>query len=180
MNWLKTNLNLDIKMKTHPADQGKYSPEVEEILHKRPSLLVRKGIFLLTMLVALLLIGSHFIKYPEKLAASITFDTLSINDSAFYRGQLILTSAAASIVKPGQPVVMNLNTVPPGIPIEVTGAVESIIPMGHGDYYEVHILPHTTEQLSGYTGTAYIMIGNASLLSKILNPVFAVFRSADQ
>lgn len=167
-------------MKKHSTDQGKYSPEVEEILHKSPSFLVRNGIFLVAILVALLLISSYFIKYPENLAASVTFNTLASNDSSSCTGQLFLTSAASSNVKPGQPVVMVLNTTPQGPILEVAGTVKELIPVGKGDYYRVLILPDGTYQLFGYSGTAYILIGEASLLARVLNPVFAVFRSADR
>lgn len=193
MNWLKINLNWGTRMKQQPTDHTKYSKEVEEILRKKPAFLVRKGILLLTILVALLLVVSHFIKYPEKLTASVTFEATTknvsapinhsaalINDSALMYGQIILTSAAASIVEPGQPVLMFLQATPESLPIEVKGTVDSLLPMGNGDYYTVLVIPAEPIQLFGYQGKAYISIGEASLLSKILNPVFAVFRSAGQ
>jgi len=166
-------------MKNHTPDQGKYSPEVEEILHKQPALLVRKGILLLAILVVLILAGSHFVKYPDRLAASVVMDTLSFSDSACCMGELILTSAAASIVKPGQEVVMSLQSGREGTPVEVKGKVLTVLPMGGGDYFKVLIRPDTSINDYGFTGTAYIMIGETSLLSKIFNPVLAVFRSAD-
>ncbi|MFH1295783.1 MAG: hypothetical protein ABIJ04_00720 [Bacteroidota bacterium] len=167
-------------MTQQPTDQEKYSREVEEILHKRPALLVRKGILLLTILVILLLVGSHFIKYPEKLTASVTFDTVAVHDSILLQGRIILTSAAASIVKPGQPVVMLLRTTPESTPVDVTGTIEALLPMGRGDYYTVLVQPDTQTELLGHEGTASILIGETNLLTQILNPVFAVFRSADQ
>ncbi len=179
MNWLRINLNWDIKMKKQLPDQGKYSPEVEEILHKQPSLLVRKGILFLAILVVLILCGTHFIKYPDRLAASVIMDTLSVNDSTFCMGELILTSAAASIVTPGQQALMLIQSGPEGIPVEVSGKVLTILPIGYGDYCKVLIQPDTSINVYGYTGTAHIMIGETSLLSKILNPVLAVFRSGD-
>jgi len=180
MNWLKINLNLDTKMQTTSSDKGKYSPEVEEILLKKPSLLVRQGILMLAILVAGILIGSGFIRLPEKLSASVTFDTLEVNGSVVWVGQVILTSAAASVVESGQPVAMVIQAVPQASPVNLTGVVETLQPIGHGDYYRVFILPDKAGKPEGSSGTADILIGEASLLSKILNPVFAVFRSADR
>ncbi|MBE0646253.1 MAG: hypothetical protein IH596_00545 [Bacteroidales bacterium] len=178
-------------MEHQPKDRGKYSPEVEEILHKRPSLLVRKGIFLLTILVILLLITSQFIKYPERLAASLMFVTLSDSTPGPGYGEVILTEAAASIVQVGQPVVMVLSSEDgKSGSWEVTGNVGELVSLGQGDYFRVVILPDAEDLpetlnavrnvFAGAEGTAYIMIGETSLLEKILNPVFAVFRSADQ
>lgn len=167
-------------MNTKPSDKGKYSPEVEAILLKKPSLLVRQGILMLAILVAGILVGSGLIRFPEKLSASVTFDTLEVNGSVVWVGQVILTSAAASLVESGQPVAMVILPVPPATPVHLTGVVGMLRPIGHGDYYRVFILPDTTGKPQGSSGTADILIGEASLLSKILNPVFAVFRSADR
>ncbi|MBN1198929.1 MAG: hypothetical protein JXA23_06235 [Bacteroidales bacterium] len=166
-------------MKQQETDQGKYSPEVEEILHNKPSFLVRNGIFLLVILVAILLSGACFIDYPETLAAPVSFDSCHASDSGICMGQLILTSAAASIINPGQTVQMTLHSEPAGISAEIPGTVEALTPIGYGDYTRVFIKPGRPEPLEGFSGTAYILIGKSNLLSKILNPVFAVFRSAD-
>ncbi|MBL7137998.1 MAG: hypothetical protein ISS17_04420 [Bacteroidales bacterium] len=167
-------------MKQKSTDQEKYSKEVEEILHKRPAFLVRKGILILAILVALLLAGSHFIKYPEQLAASVIFRDVLINDTIGPQGQIILTAAAASLVEPGQPVRMVLQPAPGSATMEVNGTITALLPVRQGEYYTVLVWPESTLELMGFDGTAYISIGEKSLLSKILNPVFAVFRSADR
>ncbi|NQV03726.1 MAG: hypothetical protein HQ542_13840 [Bacteroidia bacterium] len=167
-------------MEQQSINKEKYSPEVEEILHRRPSLLVRKGILMLTILVVLVLVGSHFIKYPERFAASIIFRDVLINDTIGSQGQIILTAATASMVEPGQSVRMVLQPAPGSAPIEVHGSVTALLPVRQGEYYTVLVLPNTTMKLMGFNGTAYISTGEESLLSKILNPIFAVFRSADK
>ncbi|MFC2101895.1 hypothetical protein ACFLS7_02775 [Bacteroidota bacterium] len=166
-------------MEEQQTEKGKYSPEVEEILLKRPSFLVRKGILLLAILVVLILAVSYFIKYPERLTASVSFTNPPVSESVSAKGELILTSAAASIIATGQPVVLTLQFTEEGPQIDIPGIVGKILPIGSGDYYSVSIIPDTELQLYGYSGTAYIVTGESSLLSKILNPVFAVFRTAD-
>jgi hypothetical protein len=166
-------------MEERQTENGKYSPVVEDLLLKRPSFMVRKGILLLAVLVVLILAGSYFIKYPEKLAASVSFTNPPVNESSSAQGEVILTSAAASIIATGQPVVMTLQFTEESPPIDIPGVVGTTLPIGSGDYYSISIIPDTEIPLYGYFGTAYIVTGEANLLSKILNPVFAVFRSAD-
>ncbi|TSA29163.1 MAG: hypothetical protein D4R67_02465 [Bacteroidetes bacterium] len=167
-------------MEPPSTNQETYSREVEEILHRKPALLVRQGILFLTILIVLVIAGSSFITYPEKLAASVTFGTIAPHDSSALRGKIVLTSAAASIVKPGQPVTMLLQPSPESAPVKVMGTVAAMNPIGTGDYYIVEICPDTSCSLSGYQGTATIETGEISILSNILNPVLAVFRTADR
>lgn len=51
-----------------------HSEQVQEIMGKPPRWLVRSGITIITAVVAILLIGCYFIKYPEILQATITIN----------------------------------------------------------------------------------------------------------
>lgn len=51
------------------------SPDVQEILGRPPRKIIRAGITVVFAVVALLFVGSYFIKYPEVLASSITVTT---------------------------------------------------------------------------------------------------------
>ena len=51
-----------------------HSEPVQEILGRPPKWLVRSGISIITAVIAIILIGCHFIKYPEILQASITIN----------------------------------------------------------------------------------------------------------
>lgn len=166
-------------MQTQEKDLHKHSPEVEEILHKKPSFLVRNGIFLLVFIIAILLAGTHFIRYPERLAAPVRFDSCPASDSGICKGRLTLTEDAASIIKQGQSVQLILHSEFTGQVKETEGTIVSIKPFGYGDYVRVVILPDKPDTLEGFSGTAYIPTGESTFLSKILNPVVALFRSAD-
>ncbi|MFH1160279.1 MAG: hypothetical protein V1733_04950 [bacterium] len=168
-------------MKRNDPENEKYCREVEEILQKRPALLVRKGIFFLAILFVGLLVVSHFIRYPERLAASVTFeaDTLA-GDSEQMTGKIVLTAAAASIVRPKQPVTIYLNSPDSGSIRTIDGAIGVSRPMGAGDYFIVTVIRLSGPVLPGEEGKASILTGESSLLSKILNPVISVFRSANR
>ncbi len=51
-----------------------HSEPVQEIMGRPPGWLVRSGIAVIVTVVALLLLGSHFVKYPEILTADITIN----------------------------------------------------------------------------------------------------------
>lgn len=48
------------------------SEDVQEVLGQTPSWILRRGIFMLTIFVFVLLAGSWFFKYPQVVNATIT------------------------------------------------------------------------------------------------------------
>ncbi len=172
---------MDIKINMEKDKKEQYSREVEEILIRRPTFLVRNGILFLVILFALLLVISSFIRYPERLAASISFTSSSLAEDISLSGKIILTADAASLVKRGQQVSLRLHrNGEEGFQGVFEGAVDSILPIGTGDFFTVYVRPSSADTLSGYEGKAYILLGKSSLLSRILNPVLAVFRPANR
>ncbi len=55
-----------------------HSEPVQEIMGRPPGWLVRSGIAVIVTVVALLLLGSHFVKYPEILTADITINAYNL------------------------------------------------------------------------------------------------------
>ncbi len=55
-----------------------HSKPVQEIMGRPPGWLVRSGIAVIVTVVALLLLGSHFVKYPEILTADITINAYNL------------------------------------------------------------------------------------------------------
>jgi len=122
---------LDIKINMEKDKKEQYSREVKEILIRRPAFLVRNGILFLVILFALLLVISSFIRYPERLAASISFTSSSSAEDTSLSGKIILTADAASLVKRGQQVSMRLHCDgEEGLRGDFEGTIDSIFPIG--------------------------------------------------
>jgi len=157
----------------------RYSREVEEILKKKPVFLVRKGILFLVILFLALLVVSHFIQYPERLAASITFESDSVSgNSRTTTGEIILTAAVVTLIRSGQFVAIGLDPTDADSISTLEGRVSTVKPMASGEYYSVTVIHLSRPVLPGKSGKAYILTGESSLLSKIVSPVGSVFRSA--
>ena len=164
-------------MKKHPSETQKYSKEVQVILNKKPSFLVRNGILLLVILFAILLVVSHFITYPDRLAAPITFEKSEIAGSGErFTGRIVLSADAASLVKPGFPVEMKVRQPGDSLWVTLDGVIVTLQPDEGGTYYIVYVKPGSGTIFPGYEGTAFILISQSNLLSKILNPILAIFR----
>ena len=55
-----------------------YTEEVHDILSKPPSGIIRNGVTLIGIVIILLLAGSWFIKYPDKVTAAIKVSTSQV------------------------------------------------------------------------------------------------------
>jgi len=163
-------------MKQNRPEQKKYSPEVEEILNRRTGFIVRNGILFLVIFFALLLVATTFIKYPEQLKAPINFSRGAIPETDEIRGEIVLTADAASLVKPGQVVSIFLPSDDENQPEQFTGKIGAIEPVATGTYYKIYVVSLTENVPSGVEGYAIIETSETSLFSKILNPIFAIFR----
>ena len=169
-------MNLDINMKENRLEKKKYSPEVEEILRRRSGFIVRNGILFLAIFFALLLVTTTFIKYPEQLKAPITFSQEPMAETDEIRGEIVVTADAASLITAGQPVSISLQTDDGNLPEQFTGKIYEIKPINDGIYYKLAVTSLPDNIPPGVEGTAIIYTGETSLFSKILNPIFAIFR----
>jgi len=168
-------------MKKKWKNTEKYSKEVEEILVRRPAFLVRFGILILVFVVAILLAVAAFITYPERLTTSINFPDSPVMKEGRCIGEVVLTADAASLLSSGQEVKMELGKRDdPETSITVEGRIFSKQPIGSGDFYTIYITHLSADTLTGYEGVAQIVTGESSLLSRIINPVFSVFRTDDR
>lgn len=158
----------------------KYCREVEEILVRKPGFMVRRGILILALTFIVMMGGSWFIKYPEKLAAPVKFETIPSKGIHVFRGEITLSAEAVSIVKQGQSVAINLEDGSGATSVMIEGTVDTICPIGAGDYYSVLIRPSIGTPLPGIKGTVTIQTGERSILSDILSPVFSVFTNPDR
>lgn len=55
-----------------------HTEEVHDILSKPPSGIIRNGIMLIGIVVVLLLVGSWFVKYPDKVSATIAVSSSNV------------------------------------------------------------------------------------------------------
>ena len=162
-------------MKQNRPEQKKYSPEVEEILARRSGFLVRNGIFLLAIFIALLLVTSIFITYPEQLKAPITFIQGSPDTEEIW-GEIIVTADAGSLIKKDQPVSILILQDGHQTEEQFTGRVHEIEPINKGIYFKIYVTSLPENIPIGTEASAIIETSNTSLFHKILNPIFAIFR----
>ncbi len=92
----------------HPSLEELRSEPVQEIMGKMPSWIVRRGIFMMTILVAGLFTGAWFFSYPDVVTGRANIRTENSVSA------VTVTIPANTIWKihPGQPVLIRLDAYP--------------------------------------------------------------------
>lgn len=89
--------------------QNVHSDEIQDIITKVPSWLLRWGIMLLFAVIILVTMLSSFIKYPDVVRTTMEIDTLGNNQ--FY-GKMIIPQDKLDRVNEGQEVLIKLKRYP--------------------------------------------------------------------
>ena len=154
------------------------SKEVQDLLGKVPSWLIRNGIVMVMVLLIVLVAGSWFFKYPDIVTAPVVVvaNTKQPNSLTGY----VKLKANVAKIKIGQRVNLKFASYPYlGYGI-VKGVVGKIASIPTGDSYEVEVnLPNPLVSTYGkklefrqeLSGTAEIITEDQRLLGRILQPV---------
>ena len=146
------------------------SEQVQQILKRPPSSLVRWGTAVIFLALAIALAISLFVHYPSKVTGAIAL--LSANTGSLY-GEIRIRQDAVKYVRPGQAVQIRLDLYPAEDFGIVTGTVNDIITTINSDKtvsvrVGLHSPPLASMALkSGMTGQAEIITGDQSVAKKL-------------
>ncbi len=159
------------------------SKEVQDLLGKVPSWLIRNGIVMMLFLLVMLLIGSWFFKYPDVVQAKVVV-VANADFPAIYTGHVELKTDAWKKVKVGQAVNLKFFNYPYLEFGSVKGIVGKISALPTGDYYSLEVnLPGKMVSTFGkklefeheLKGTAEIIMEEQRLLDRLLKPLRRLF-----
>ncbi len=169
---------------TMGTEQG-YSPEVAEILNRKPHWIVRYGMILVALTFAFGLAGTRFIPYPQRLncIAKCTGTAATKDQGSVFQGVITLPSQYGEIVRHGMPVRIVL--IPPGKGELKTarGRIETISADSLGNQILLTVLFQSDPDagqafLAESQCNAQITVGNSNLLQQIFNPVITLIKGA--
>ena len=154
-----------------------HSKEVQDILGRIPSWLIRNGIVMVLLIVMVLIAGSWFFKYPDVISAPVVV-TADANNPAIITGFVRLPMNGAGKVKVGQHVNLKFITYPYLEYGTVKGDVSKISSVPTGDYYAVEVsLP---DQLVSSFGKRFEfrqeLVGTAEIITDVERLITRIFR----
>jgi hypothetical protein len=169
-------------MKSQNIPEGVYSQDVEEILSRKPSFVVRYGIPLIAFAFLLFLLISYFIPYPEKTTFQATTDAAFIPESLSHEtayAAVKFDTEYSDIFREG-----NSLTLFPGKKAPETGPVQAqvagvVYDPGTGEKMVVIRMTQEAQVLLfGQSKDTEIKIitQNTNLLSRIFSPVLRLFK----
>ena len=158
------------------------SEEVQEIMGHVPHWILRWGITVIALVVAGLLAGSWFFRYPDTLSAPVT-----IMPSAHPMGEALLPPYGIGKIKPGQKVIVRLQNYPDSEFGFVNGEVKSVacLPDKRGLFHVTISFPHGMVTSYGQVvpntwqliGTAEIIVKDKRLIENLIHPIGRVLPS---
>lgn len=157
------------------------SEEVQELMGQVPHWILRWGIILIGFLMAGLLTGSYFFKYPDVLNASIT---IPVSESI--HGYASLPATGAGKLQKGQIVKVRLANFPDAEYGYLTGRLDSIAPMPdpNGNHRLVVCFPQglltnygiTLPLTMQLTGSAEIITKDKRLIENLIHPIQKILK----
>ena len=170
--------------KTASTERG-YSPDVAEILEKKPHWLVRNGIWIAAAAFALGLAVSHFIPYPERLACDVIFmvPQEGTGDEQVVHGVIRLPVETGAGIDSGFSVSVILPPGNGGNPVRIPGVIAARTLDPHSGYntFMVHLSPTPEDGreliATGHAG-GQILTGESNLLREVFRPVVSLIRGA--
>jgi hypothetical protein len=146
------------------------SEKVRHIIGEMPSGIVRYGITLITIVILGLLVGIYFIPYPETISARI-----QMVDA--HQGTMTIPYKYINTIQTG----MNVSIMLEGYDTEIYGVTNGTIislcrtpqPTTNGNIFTAKVsIKHCNYKTTrGMTGTASILIGNESVLHRIIQRI---------
>lgn len=164
-----------------------HSKEVQELMGRVPSWMIRNGIIMVILLLAMLFAGSWFFKYPDILVTPVVV-TADKKDPALLTGNIQLKMNGAGKVKVGQQVNLKFVNYPYLEFGVVKGRVSKIAGVPVSDYYPVEVnLPGGLVTTFGkklefeqeLKGTAEIVTEDQRLVNRILRPGMTLLSGQD-
>ncbi|MCX6220925.1 MAG: hypothetical protein NTZ69_08040 [Bacteroidia bacterium] len=155
-----------------------HSKEVQDLMGRMPSWLIRNGIVMVILLLMVLVAGSWAFKYPDVIAAPVVVTTAPGNPTTFI-GCVQLRMNPSGKVQIGQRVNLKFANYPYMEYGVVKGVVGKISTVPNGDSYALEVnIPGQMVSTFGkklefqqeLKGTAEIITVERSLLDRILHP----------
>lgn len=147
------------------------SEQVRKIIGQIPPVLIRSGISIMGVIIALLLVAAAFIPYPETIASDIRLSSVQ-EGHAFATGKL--PYAYISRVKKGMKVIIELEGYASDDYRYQQGHIETVRPtiitMDEQNYFDITLVIKSFPFMQkGMKGRATILLSNETLLNRILN-----------
>jgi len=161
-----------------------HSKEVQDLLGRVPSWLIRNGILMVIILLIVLIVGSWLFKYPDIVNAPVVVTAVETKDPIPLTGYVKLKMNYAGKIKTGQRVNLKFVCYPYFEYGIVKGVVSKISSVPTGDFFELEVsLPDQLVSTYGkrfefkqeLKGTAEIITEDQRLLLRILHPVKSIF-----
>ena len=165
-----------------------HSREVQDLLGRIPSWLIRNGMIMVATLLIVLFVGSWLFKYPDLVSGPVVV-IANVEKPSQLIGLLKVKRYGIEKIRTGQPVNLKFENYPYLEFGVVGGVVGKISSVPSGDTFEVEIqLPGELKTTFGkklefrqeLKGSAEIVTEDISLLSRILGPVEAVFNKQNK
>jgi MFS superfamily sulfate permease-like transporter len=155
-----------------------HSKEVQDLMGRMPSWLIRNGIVMVILLLMMLVVGSWVFKYPDVIIAPVVV-TATPNNPTTFVGCIQLKMNLSGKVQVGQRVNLKFANYPYMEYGVVKGVVGKISSVPNGDSYALEVnLPGKMVSTFGkkfefqqeLKGTAEIIMEDRRLLDRILHP----------
>lgn len=155
-----------------------HSKEVQDLMGRMPSWLIRNGIVMVILLLMVLVVGSWVFKYPDVITAPVVVTAVPNNPTTFI-GSVHLKMNLSGKVQVGQRVNLKFANYPYMEYGIVIGVVSKMSSIPNGDYYALEVnLPGQMVSTFGkkfefqqeLKGTAEIITEDRRLLDRILHP----------
>jgi hypothetical protein len=166
-------------------DKSGYSPEVHEILERKPLWIIRWGILVITVLFLMGLAVSRFIPYAENISIPIVLKSgISSTGSHIVSGIARVKGGDKNFVKAGQAAVVSVVSDGSFRMIRMVGYVVAIMPDSSQNAFSVEILIPESQvdwiplSASELPATARITVGRSDLLEQIFRPIRGMFSSS--
>ncbi|MCX6222325.1 MAG: hypothetical protein NTZ69_15245 [Bacteroidia bacterium] len=155
-----------------------HSKEVQDLMGRMPSWLIRNGIIMVILLLMMLVAGSWFFKYPDVITAPVVVTAAPDHPTTFV-GCVQLSLNLSGKVQVGQRVNLKFASYPYMEYGVVEGVVSKISSVPNGETYALEVnLPGQMVSTFGkklefqqeLKGTAEIITEERRLLDRILHP----------
>jgi hypothetical protein len=113
------------------------SEEINDVISHRPHWLVRHGVSAVGIILMLLLLGSWFVPYPDKLIVPIHI--IAKNSDRTWYGEIVLSKGQLGKVSPGTPVTVEVENYAAAKFGYLYGRVSCISTQPSGDSAVLHV-----------------------------------------
>jgi hypothetical protein len=160
-----------------------HSKEVQDLLGKVPSWLIRNGNLMVFVILLLLVAGTWFFKYPDIISAPVVVTTKA-TDKGLVTGSVQVKMSGKGKIKTGQRVILKFTNYPYLEYGTVRGIVGKIAELPSGDSYALEVdLPEKMNSSFGKNldfqdelkGIAEIVTEEISLMERMLKPMRKLF-----